>query len=75
MANFGRKGRKSKKVVKDFICQCKTTVDTSHHYIRGFSSLGKNCQCWQGDEYKKVGKFKALKVTFEGAKQLAHEYV
>jgi hypothetical protein len=51
------KGRKSKKVVRQLICDCEKIVpqkNTSN--ITFLDSWGKNCQCYQDG----VGKFKAL---------------
>jgi|LWDU01.1.fsa_nt_gi hypothetical protein len=52
------KGRKSKKVVRQLICDCKTTKITASKYTRQFTqrAIGRNCQCYQDG----VGKFKAL---------------
>jgi hypothetical protein len=44
------KGRKSKKVVRQLICDCNFTSD------RGTVRIGQDCQCYQDG----VGKFKAL---------------
>ena len=52
------KGRKSKKVVRQLICDCEKTEKghtTSGHGVH-YMSVGRNCQCYQDG----VGKFKAL---------------
>ena len=52
------KGRKSKKVVRQLICDCETTENSNSNrsYLNDDYSLGRNCQCYQDG----VGKFKAL---------------
>ena len=47
------KGRKSKKVVRQLICDCEKTENAS---VPSQPQWGKNCQCYQDG----VGKFKAL---------------
>jgi hypothetical protein len=49
------KGRKSKKVVRQLICDCEKTENSNSSSIKGYS-IGRNCQCYQDG----VGKFKAL---------------
>jgi hypothetical protein len=51
------KGRKSKKVVRQLICDCeKTSQPKLQVPLEHNISWGKNCQCYQDG----VGKFKAL---------------
>jgi hypothetical protein len=47
------KGRKSKKVVRQLICDCETTENAS---VPSQPQWGKNCQCYLDG----VSKFKAL---------------